>query len=42
MNNPLPIPLVQKIDCVSFYVPDLDAGLAFYCGKLGHPLIWRT
>jgi len=22
--------LVQKVDCVRFSVPDLDAGLAFY------------
>jgi len=41
MKKPEPIPLVQKIDCVSFYVPDLDAGLAFYRDRLGHTLIWR-
>jgi lactoylglutathione lyase len=35
-------PLVQKIDCVRFYVSDLDAGLAFYCERLGHELLWRT
>jgi catechol 2,3-dioxygenase-like lactoylglutathione lyase family enzyme len=24
------------------YVPDLEAGLAFYRDRLGHELIWRT
>lgn len=24
------------------YVPDLEAGLAFYRDRLGHALIWRT
>lgn len=33
--------LIQSVDCVRFYVPDLDAGLAFYRDKLGHELIWR-
>jgi lactoylglutathione lyase len=41
LNNPEQPPLVHKIDCVSFYVPDLEAGLAFYRDKLGHALIWR-
>ncbi len=35
-------PLFQKVDCVRLYVPDLDAGLAFYRDRLGHALIWRT
>jgi predicted enzyme related to lactoylglutathione lyase len=34
--------LAQKVDCVRLYVPDLDAGLAFYRDQLGHELIWRT
>ena len=42
MKNPEPSPLVHTIDCVSFYVPDLDAGLAFYRNRLGLALIWRT
>ena len=33
---------MQKIDCVRFYVSDLDAGLVFYRDELGHELIWRT
>jgi aminoglycoside N3'-acetyltransferase/predicted enzyme related to lactoylglutathione lyase len=37
-----PSPLIQKIDCVRLYVPDLEAGLAFYRDRLGHALIWRT
>jgi lactoylglutathione lyase len=34
--------LIQKVDCVRFFVSDLDDGLAFYRDKLGHELIWRT
>lgn len=37
-----PKPLIQKLDCVRFYVPDLESGLAFYRDRLGHELIWRT
>ena len=37
-----PHPLVDKVDCVRFYVPDLDAGLEFYRDQLGHQLLWRT
>ncbi len=35
-------PLVDKVDCVRFYVPDLDVGLEFYRDHLGHRLLWRT
>ena len=35
-------PLVRKVDCVRFYVPDLDAGLEFYRDHLSHQLLWRT
>jgi predicted enzyme related to lactoylglutathione lyase len=35
-------PLFRKVDCIRLFVPDLDAGLAFYRDQLGHPLIWRT
>jgi lactoylglutathione lyase len=42
MNNPVVIPLIQKIDCVELYVPDLDAGLTFYRDRLGHALLWRN
>lgn len=34
--------LLRKVDCVRLYVPDLEAGLAFYRDRLGHELIWRT
>ena len=34
--------LIRKVDCIRLYVPDLEAGLAFYRGHLGHELIWRT
>lgn len=36
------IPLLRKVDCVQFFVDDLDAGLAFYRDQLEHELIWRT
>jgi predicted enzyme related to lactoylglutathione lyase len=35
-------PLLRKVDAVTVAVPDLDAGLAFYGGVLGHPLRWRN
>jgi lactoylglutathione lyase len=35
-------PLFQKIDCIRLPVPDLDAALDFYRGRLGHELIWRN
>lgn len=34
--------LFRKVDCVRLYVPDLEAGLAFYRDRLGHDVIWRT
>jgi len=34
--------MFRKIDCLRLYVPDLDAGLAFYRDQLGHTLIWRS
>ena len=34
--------LFRKVDCVRLYVPDLEAGLAFYRDRLGHEVIWRT
>lgn len=35
-------PLLRKVDAVTFHVPDLDAGLAFYVEKLRHELLWRN
>ena len=35
-------PLIRKVDCLRLYVPDLEAGLAFYRDRLGHELIWRS
>jgi len=34
-------PLLSGIDAVTVPVPDLDAGIAFYRDRLGHPLLWR-
>lgn len=42
MNKNSEKPLIRKVDCVRLYVPDLEAGLAFYRDQLGHALIWRT
>lgn len=36
------LPLLLGIDAVTVPVPDLDAGLAFYQGLLGHQLLWRN
>jgi catechol 2,3-dioxygenase-like lactoylglutathione lyase family enzyme len=36
-----PEPLLRTVDCVVLPVPDLDRGLAFYAGGLGHELLWR-
>jgi predicted enzyme related to lactoylglutathione lyase len=30
------------VDAVTVHVPDLDAGLRFYAGRLGHRLRWRN
>jgi predicted enzyme related to lactoylglutathione lyase len=38
----MPMPLIRKVDCIRLYVPDLQAGLAFYRDQLGHKLIWRS
>ncbi|MBX3080331.1 MAG: VOC family protein [Anaerolineae bacterium] len=37
-----PIPLLRKVDCIEFFVPDLEAGIAFYCAQLGQELKWRS
>lgn len=34
--------LFKKVDAVLVKVPDLDAGLDFYCNKLNHTLRWRS
>ena len=35
-------PLLCKVDAVTVPVPDLDSGLEFYVGELGHRLAWRN
>lgn len=35
-------PLLQYVDAVTVPVADLDSGIAFYGGVLGHALIWRN
>jgi predicted enzyme related to lactoylglutathione lyase len=35
-------PVLQSIDAVTVPVPNLDAGLDFYRGVLGHELRWRN
>jgi predicted enzyme related to lactoylglutathione lyase len=34
--------LLQRVDAVTFRVPSLDEGLAFYVDQLGHTLNWRN
>ncbi|MDO4296161.1 MAG: VOC family protein [bacterium] len=34
--------LFEKIDCVSFYVNDLEDGISFYADAMGLNLLWRT
>lgn len=34
--------LLRKVDAVTFRVPDLDSGIAFYVDRLGHTLRWRN
>ena len=35
-------PLLCKVDAVTVPVPNLDSGIDFYVGRLGHPLRWRN
>ena len=35
-------PLLRMVDTVTFRVPDLDSGIAFYVGRLGPTLNWRN
>jgi predicted enzyme related to lactoylglutathione lyase len=35
-------PLLRTVDAVTFPVPDLDDGIAFYVDRLGHALLWRN
>ena len=34
--------IFRRVDAVTVPVPDLDAGLRFYSGTLGHRLKWRN
>jgi predicted enzyme related to lactoylglutathione lyase len=35
-------PLFENVDCVSFFVDDLEKGISFYSGALGQRLLWKT
>jgi hypothetical protein len=35
-------PVLRSVDAVVMSVPDLAAGIDFYCGRLGHQLSWRN
>jgi predicted enzyme related to lactoylglutathione lyase len=35
-------PVLRAVDAVMVSVPDLDAGIAFYSGRLGHRVCWRS
>jgi catechol 2,3-dioxygenase-like lactoylglutathione lyase family enzyme len=34
--------LLSKVDAVTMRVPNLDDGVAFYVGQLGHRVLWRN
>ncbi|WBW99310.1 VOC family protein [Oceanirhabdus sp. W0125-5] len=34
--------IFKNIDCVQFYIPNLQDGLEYYCKNLGLRIIWRT
>lgn len=34
--------LLKNIDCIEFYVSDLDDGIKYYCDSLGIKLLWRA
>ncbi|MDF2988798.1 MAG: lactoylglutathione lyase family protein [Eubacterium sp.] len=34
--------LLKNVDCIEFYVSDLDEGIKYYCHSLGLKLLWRT
>jgi predicted enzyme related to lactoylglutathione lyase len=38
----MPEPLLRKIDCAMLKTHDLDEAVAFYGGRLGHTMLWRT
>ncbi|MFW6262923.1 MAG: VOC family protein [Thermotogota bacterium] len=35
-------PLFNNIDCLQLYVPDLEAGIDYYCHQMGLKIIWKT
>ena len=36
------ISVFKYIDCIQFYVPDLQEGIKYYCDCLGLKVIWKT
>ena len=34
--------IFENVDCVSFYVDDLEKGMSYYIDKMGLKLIWKT
>ncbi|QVK17603.1 VOC family protein [Mycoplasmatota bacterium] len=35
-------PIFKNIDCVQFYIPNLQEGLEYYCNNLGLRIIWKS
>ena len=33
--------IFKNIDCIEFYVSDLDEGIEYYCNRMGLKLLWR-
>lgn len=35
-------PVFKYVDCIQFYIPDLEVGLQYYCNSLGMNVIWKS
>ncbi|PKM95966.1 MAG: bleomycin resistance protein [Firmicutes bacterium HGW-Firmicutes-1] len=35
-------PLFKYIDCIEFYVPNIQQGIEYYCNSLGLRVIWKS
>ena len=35
-------PLFRYVDCVEFYVPNIQEGIEYYCNCLGLKVIWKS
>jgi predicted enzyme related to lactoylglutathione lyase len=35
-------PLFRNIDCIQFYIPNIQEGMEYYCNSLGLRVIWKS